>query len=54
MHLRHLPHVSELERYKLSRFSSERLLQYITLLTRNVEIFMSRPTPSRHRYCQGD
>lgn len=31
MHLRHLPHVSELERYKLSRFSNERLLHYITL-----------------------
>lgn len=31
MHLRHLPHVSELERYKLSRFSSERLLHYIPI-----------------------
>ena len=31
MHLRHLPHVSELERYKLSRFSRERLLHYITI-----------------------
>ena len=34
------PHVSELRRYKLSRFSSERLLHYITLLNRDVEIFI--------------
>lgn len=32
MHLRHLPHVSELERYKLSRFASERLLHYTITL----------------------
>ena len=33
------PHVSELKNYKLSRFSSERLLHYITLMNRDVEIF---------------
>lgn len=32
------PHVSELKNYKLSRFSSERLLHCITLLNRDVEI----------------
>ena len=39
------PHVSELKHYKLSRFSSERLLHYITLLNRDVEIFI-RPRAS--------
>lgn len=34
------PHVSELKNYKLSRFSSERLLRCITLLNRDVEIFI--------------
>ena len=28
------PHVSELKHYKLSRFSSERLLRFVTLLDR--------------------
>jgi predicted XRE-type DNA-binding protein len=28
------PHVSELKNYKLSRFSSERLLRFVTLLDR--------------------
>lgn len=32
------PHVSELKNYKLRRFSSERLLRFITLLDRDVEI----------------
>ena len=40
------PHVSELKHYKLSRFSSERLLHYITLLNRDVEIFI-RPRAYR-------
>ncbi len=39
------PHVSELKHYKLGRFSSERLLHYITLLNRDVEIFI-RPRAS--------
>ena len=34
------PHISELKNYKLSRFSSERLLRYISLLNRDVEIFI--------------
>ncbi|NCP39606.1 MAG: XRE family transcriptional regulator [Rhodoferax sp.] len=34
------PHVSELKNYKLGRFSSERLLHYITLLNRDVEIYI--------------
>lgn len=34
------PHVSELKNYKLNRFSSERLLHYITLFSRDVEIFI--------------
>jgi predicted XRE-type DNA-binding protein len=29
------PHVSELKNYKLSRFSSERLLRFVTLLDRD-------------------
>jgi len=39
------PHVSELKHYKLGRLSSERLLHYITLLNRDVEIFI-RPRVS--------
>ena len=39
------PHVSELKHYKLGRFSSERLRHYITLLNRDVEIFI-RPRVS--------
>ena len=34
------PHVPELKNYKLARFSSERLLHCITLLNRDVEIFI--------------
>jgi len=32
------PHVSELKNYKLSRFTSERLLHFLTLMDRDVEI----------------
>ena len=32
------PHVSELKHYKLRRFSSERLLRFLALLGRDVEI----------------
>ena len=39
------PHVSELKNYKLGRFSSERLLYCITLMNRDVEIFI-RPRAS--------
>ena len=34
------PRVSELKNYKLARFSSERLLHLITLMDRDVEIFI--------------
>ena len=32
------PHVSELKNYKLTRFSSERLMHFITRLDRDIEI----------------
>lgn len=41
------PHVSELRNYKLSRFSSERLLHFITLLDKDVEIVI-RPKSANH------
>ncbi len=46
------PHVSELKNYKLGRFSSERLLYFVTLMNRDVEIFIrprqvSRMAPSQ-------
>ena len=46
------PHVSELKHYKLSRFSSERLLRFVTLLDRDIEIVI-RPQGQRpHRGCR--
>ena len=36
------PHVSELKNYKLSRFSSERLMRFLTLLDRDVHIVITR------------
>ena len=41
------PHVSELKHYKLNRFSSERLLRFVTLLDRDVEIII-RPKAKGH------
>lgn len=41
------PHVSDLRNYKLSRFSSERLLRFLTLLDRDVDIVI-RPRDSAH------
>ena len=41
------PHVSELKHYKLGRFASERFLHYITLINRDVEIFI-RPRAAAH------
>lgn len=41
------PHVSELRHYKLRRFSSERLLHFITLLDKDVEIVI-RPKAANH------
>jgi len=40
------PHVSDLKNYKLTRFSSERLLRFLTLLDRDVEIVI-RPKAKR-------
>jgi predicted XRE-type DNA-binding protein len=42
------PHVSELSNYRLNRFSSERLLHFITLLDRDVEIVI-RPNAAKRR-----
>jgi len=41
------PHISELKHYKLSRFSSERLMHFITMLDRDVEIII-RPKAKGH------
>jgi len=41
------PHISELKHYKLSRFSSERLMHFITLLDKDVEIII-RPKAKGH------
>ena len=41
------PHISELKNYKLSRFSSERLMRFLTLLDRDVEIVI-RPKGRSH------
>ena len=41
------PHVSDLKHYKLRRFSSERLLRFVTLLDRDVEIII-RPKAKGH------
>lgn len=40
------PHVSELKHFKLTRFSSERLLRFLTYLDRDVEIVI-RPKAGR-------
>lgn len=40
------PHLSELKHFKLARFSSERLLRFLTLLDRDVEIVI-RPKAGR-------
>jgi predicted XRE-type DNA-binding protein len=41
------PRVSELKHYKLNRFSSERLLRFLTLLDRDVEIVIKPKTKGR-------
>ena len=41
------PHVSELRHYKLKRFSSERLLHFITQFDKDVEIVI-RPKAKNH------
>ena len=42
------PHVSDLKHYKLRRFSSERLLRFVALLGRDVEIVI-RPLRRQSR-----
>jgi len=42
------PHVSELRNYKLGRFSSERLVRFITLLDRDIDIVI-RPRDASHK-----
>jgi predicted XRE-type DNA-binding protein len=41
------PHVSDLKNYKLSRFSSERLLRFLTQLDRDVEIVIRAKSRGR-------
>jgi len=41
------PHISELKHYKLNRFSSERLMHFITLLDKDVDIII-RPKAKGH------
>lgn len=41
------PHISDLKHYKLSRFSSERLMHFITLLDKDIEIII-RPKAKGH------
>lgn len=43
------PHVSELKNYKLTRFSSERLMRLITLLDHDVQIVI-RPKAARRAH----
>jgi len=43
------PHVSELKHYKLRRFSSERLLRFLTLLGRDVAIVIRPAAKGRRR-----
>jgi predicted XRE-type DNA-binding protein len=43
------PHVSDLVRYRLNRFSVERLLQFLTLLGKEVEIRIATPPSRRSR-----
>ena len=42
------PHASDLVSYRLNRFSSERLLYFITLLDRDIEIVI-RPKAAKRR-----
>lgn len=44
------PHVSELVNYKLTRFSSERLMHFLTCLERDVEIIVRPAKKVRGRH----
>ena len=43
------PHVSELVRYRLDRFSVERLMDFLTLLGKDVQIRIASRRPGRTR-----
>ena len=43
------PHVSDLARYRLNRFSVERLMQFLTQLGKDVEIRIAKRTARRAR-----
>ena len=43
------PHVSELGRYRLNRFSVERLMDFLTRLGKDVEIRIAARQPGRRR-----
>ncbi len=43
------PHVSELVRYRLDRFSAERLIDFLTRLGKDVEIRIASPRHGRSR-----
>ena len=43
------PHVSDLVRYRLNRFSVERLMQFLTQLGKDVEIRIARRSARRSR-----
>ena len=43
------PHVSDLARYRLNRFSVERLMQFLTLLGKDVEIRIAERPARRAR-----
>jgi predicted XRE-type DNA-binding protein len=43
------PHVSDLARYRLSRFSAERLMEFLTQLGRDVEIRITQRPARRPR-----
>jgi predicted XRE-type DNA-binding protein len=43
------PHVSDLVRYRLNRFSVERLMDFLTRLDREVEIRIAPRRPGRRR-----
>jgi predicted XRE-type DNA-binding protein len=43
------PHVSDLVRYRLNRFSVERLMQFLTLLGKDVEIRIAKRSARRSR-----
>ena len=43
------PHVSDLVRYRLNRFSVERLMQFLTQLGKDVEIRIAKRTARRAR-----